>query len=278
MEHPILRYPDPSKGYILFTDASGIGWAGVLTQEFEDDKGKRKQHPICYVSGQFRGSQKNWAALTKEAYAIYMSIRKLSFYITDTEVIINCDHLPLKKFLQKQTLNAKVNNWAVELEQFILMLEWIQGIKNMLVDSLSRLLEVDPRAKIQQEKEGCEFGTYCFKEVMETGKISPDFWTKMTERIKHIEIAQDERQVTEVQLPLMTKQMIRLQKNDSEARKIVEGLHKNRTSTKMYILHEGVLCRLWTEERETFGCIFIPEVLRDPLLVLAHNQNGHNGG
>ena len=46
----------------------------------------------------------------------------------------------------------------------------------------------------------------------------------------------------------------------------------------MFILHEGVLCRLWMEERETFKCIFIPEVLRDPLLVLAHNQNGHNRG
>ena len=129
MEHPILRYPDPNKGYTLFMDASGIGWAGVLTQEFEDDKGKRKQHPICYVSGQFRGSQQNWAALTKEAYAIYMSVRKLCFYVTDAEVTIKCDHLPLKKFLQKQTLNAKVNNWAVELEQFNLKLEWIQGIK-----------------------------------------------------------------------------------------------------------------------------------------------------
>ena len=112
MQHPILRYPDPSRGYTLFTDASGIGWAGVLTQEFEDDKGKKKHHPICYVSGQFRGSQQNWAALTKEAYVIYMAVRKLSFYITDAEVTIKCDHLPLKKFLQKQTLNAKINNWA----------------------------------------------------------------------------------------------------------------------------------------------------------------------
>ena len=60
MQHPILRYPDLGRGYTLFTDASGIGWAGVLTQEFEDDKGKKKQHPICYVSGQFRGSQQNW--------------------------------------------------------------------------------------------------------------------------------------------------------------------------------------------------------------------------
>ena len=117
----------------------------------------------CYVSSQFRGSQQNWAALTKEAYAIYMAIRKLSFYITDAEVTIKCDHLPLKKFLQKQTLNAKVNNWAVELEQFNLKLEWIQGIKNTLADSLLRLLEVDPEAKLQPEKKGHEFGTFCFE-------------------------------------------------------------------------------------------------------------------
>ena len=100
MEHPILRYPNPNHGYVLFTDASGIGWAGVLMHKFEDDKGKKKQHPICYVSGQFRESQQNWAALTKEAYAIYMSVRKLSSYITDAEVTIKCDHLPLKKFLK----------------------------------------------------------------------------------------------------------------------------------------------------------------------------------
>ena len=49
MEHPTLRYPDPNCGYTLFMDASSIGWAGVLTQEFEDNKGKKKHHPICYV-------------------------------------------------------------------------------------------------------------------------------------------------------------------------------------------------------------------------------------
>ena len=40
MEYPILRYPDPKQGYILYTDASGIGWSGVLTQEHLDEKGK----------------------------------------------------------------------------------------------------------------------------------------------------------------------------------------------------------------------------------------------
>ena len=166
MEYPILRYPDPKQGYTLYTDASGIGWSGVLTQEFQDEKGKRKKHPICcYVSGQFRGSQLNWAALTKEAYAIYMSIRRLSFYVTDAEVTIKCDHLPLKKFLNKQTMNSKVNNWAVELEQFKLHLDWIPGSRNLLADSLSRLLDVDPDAIQTDEPPGHEFGSYCFEEL-----------------------------------------------------------------------------------------------------------------
>ena len=213
MEHPILRYPDPEQGNTLFTDASGIGWAGVFTQEFEDERGKKKHHPISYVSGQFRGSQQNWAALTKEAYVIYMAVRKLSFYITDAEVTIKCDHLPLKKFLQKQTLNTKVNNWAVELEQFNLKVEWIQGVKNTLADSLSRLLEVDSEAKLQPEKEGHEFSTFCFEELNETGEISPKFLTPVTDLIEHIEITYDEDNVKEIKLPLTTKQIIQLQKN-----------------------------------------------------------------
>ena len=101
----------------------------------------------------------------KEAYAIYMSIRRLAFYMSDADVTIKCDHLPLKKFLTKQTLNSKVNNWAVELEQFNLKLEWIMGSKNTLADTLSRLLDVCPEAKLEPEPAGQEFGSYCFEEM-----------------------------------------------------------------------------------------------------------------
>ena len=101
------------------------------------------------MSGLFRGSHLNWAALTKEAYTIYMSIRNLTFYITGHNVKVKSDHLPstLKTFLEKKTLNAKVNNWAVELEQFKIKLDWISGVKNTLVDSFSRLLDMTPEAE-----------------------------------------------------------------------------------------------------------------------------------
>ena len=94
-----------------------------------------------------------------------MSIRRLAFYVSDADVTIRCDHLPLKKFLTKQTLNSKVNNWAVELEQFNLKLEWIMGSKNTLADTLSRLLDVCPEAKLEPEPAGQEFGSYCFEDM-----------------------------------------------------------------------------------------------------------------
>ena len=78
---PILRYPDPQSSYTLYTDASKYAYARVLTQHSEGT-----DHPIAYVSGLFQGSQLNWAALTKEAYAIYMSIKKLSFYIDTAKI------------------------------------------------------------------------------------------------------------------------------------------------------------------------------------------------
>ena len=45
-------------------------------------------HPIMYVSSLFKGSQLNWAALTKEAYAIYMSIKKLTYHLEDAEITL----------------------------------------------------------------------------------------------------------------------------------------------------------------------------------------------
>ena len=148
----------------------------------------------------------------------------------------------------------------------------------MLADSLSRLLDVDPEAKLQAEKAGHEFGKFCFEVVDEIGKILLDFWKPLKDQVEHLEIAYEEGVVKEVHLPLSVKQMIQLQKNDAQVKKIVDKLQKEKDNAKMFIMHNGILCRLWTEERETFRCIFVPEVLRDPLLVLAHNQNGHNGG
>ena len=86
---PILKYPDTTKPYTIFTDVSKYGWAGVHTQEHTsvvDGKEVTTNHPVSFVSGMFQGSQLNWAAMVKEAYAIHMIVKKSMFYLTGQEI------------------------------------------------------------------------------------------------------------------------------------------------------------------------------------------------
>ena len=56
---PIRKYPDTSKPYMLYTNASKYGWAGVLTQRHTstvDGKEITMDHPVSNVSGLFHGS------------------------------------------------------------------------------------------------------------------------------------------------------------------------------------------------------------------------------
>ena len=119
-------------------------------------------HPITYMSGLFHGSQTNWACLTKEAYVIYMSIKKLAYYLEDADITLRSDHFPLKKFLVKNTFNSKVNNWAIEISPFHITFEYIKGIKNTLADTMSRLIDIDPQTHQDSEPEGYKFGYYTF--------------------------------------------------------------------------------------------------------------------
>ena len=168
IKEPILRFPDPNKPYTLYTDASKYAWSCVLTQQYNHDIDNKQivvNHPITYISGLFKGSQLNWAALTKEAYAIYMSIKKLTYYLEDAEITLRSDHLPLKRFLQRNTLNTKVNNWAVEISPFKITFEYIKGIKNTLVDTMSRLIALDSDNQLVNEPEGFEYGYYAFDNI-----------------------------------------------------------------------------------------------------------------
>ena len=102
-----------------------------------------------------------------------MSIKKLAYYLEDADITLRSDHLPLKKFLAKNTLNSKVNNWAIEFQPFRITFEYIKGIKNTLADTMSHLIEIDPQGQSEPEPEGYEFGYYTFDSlpVMEVHDI-----------------------------------------------------------------------------------------------------------
>ena len=68
----VMAYPDPEKPYILHTDASDYAVGAILTQEQDGI-----DRPIQYVSKQLCKSQRAWAPIVKEAFAIIFALKKL---------------------------------------------------------------------------------------------------------------------------------------------------------------------------------------------------------
>ena len=214
-----------------------------------------------------------WAALTKEAYAIYMSVRKLSFYLTNADVLLRSDHLPLKKFLKQNTMNSKVNNWAIELKSYNLKFEYIQGIQNTLADTLSRLIEINPDVTLPTEPPGTEFGYNFFEElppvevgetIVEGVKIKPNPDTFFKE--------------VDLTLPLKERSIRSLQAKDAKISNILQWLQVGDLPPHIYLIENGILRRRIVEPTgNEFKPIVIPKSLVDHILMTAHNHGGHNG-
>ena len=280
LKEPILKYPDPSKPYTLFTDASKFAWACVLTQEYEhefDGKKRKILHPITYMSGLFKGSQVNWATLTKEAYAIYVSVKKLDHYIQDAEVTLRSDHLPLKSFLQKNTLNTKVNNWAIDITSRCrnIQFEYIKGIKNTLADTMSRLIEITPEIEQEPEPPGQEFG-YDIFETLEPIETTTHYINELKEeiQIKHEAIPDDLLPIVD----LTESQLEDIQMKDKFIKNIVNRLvAKQQPEGKPYYLEGKLLKKYIYDNKQRFEVTVVAPNCAPLLLNLAHDQLGHNG-
>ena len=280
---PVLKYADTSKPYTLYTDASKYGWAGILTQPHImtiDGKSTTTDHPVAFVSGLFRGSQLNWAALTKEAFAIYMSIKKLSFYLTDAQILLRSDHKPLEKFLLKNTLNSKVNNWAMELKAFNIQFDYIKGSSNILADTLSCLIAIDPDTPTTPEEPGYEFGYAIFEEFpkvkTKTYEVNEVIVGTDKEIFKNDPELQNSLQC--IENPIAPQRLKKLQQQDTNIEILKRKLQNNRLDKEYYSLDENeLLTRKVIDGGHEFHAIYLPSVLIFQVLQTAHDDLGHNG-
>ena len=245
-----------------------------------DGKSTTTDHPVVFVSGLFRGSQLNWAALTKEAFAIYMSIKKLSFYLTDAQILLRSDHKPLEKFLLKNMLNSKVNNWAMKLEAFNIQFDYIKGSSNILADTLSHLIAIDPDTPTMPEEPGYEFGYAIFEEfpkvTTKTYEVNEVIVGTNTEIFKNDPELQNSLQC--IENPIAPQRLKMLQQQDTNIEILKRKLRNNRLDKEYYSLDENeLLTRKVIDGGHEFCAIYLPSVLIFQVLRTAHDDLGHNG-
>ena len=170
-----------------------------------------------------------------------MSMKKLSFYIDTAKITVKSDHLPLKKFLEKNTLNSKVNNWAIELESQNITFEYVPRIRNTLADTLSRLIEMDENIKLPPEEEGKEFRYFPFEEL-------PQVTTQVIDKVIKCEIGniniqhKDPVEINmDIHLPLKDAKLVKLQESDPHINQLRKQWENKNLDQNTYTMENNIL-------------------------------------
>ena len=221
-----------------------------------------------------------WAHLPRSNNAIYMMVKKSTFYLTGQGITLRSDHLLLKKFLNHKTLNNTVDNWAVEIESFKIKFVHIAGKDNILADMLSRLIDIDPDVQQEPELKDYEFGCYSFETLPKAKGLEVGEPLTLVDgvQIYEINISYDNAENSQfsVKLPLTDTQFSCLQEKDSKIRSLHEKV-LNRLYKEFYFVENDILYRTVIDNGHKFNAAVVLEELTDTVLFLGHNQSGHNG-
>ena len=147
IQAPILRYPDTTKPYIVYTDASDDA-CGVQLSQIHDGT----EFPVAFLSHTFTDTQRRWSTPEQEAYGIYFTVKKWNYYLQGADIIVRNNHKPLARFLNGKNENTKINRWGLELASYNITFEWISGARNKAADCLSRLVELPEKHQKNQTR------------------------------------------------------------------------------------------------------------------------------
>ncbi|GFX66869.1 retrovirus-related Pol polyprotein from transposon opus [Trichonephila clavipes] len=130
-----LATPDANLPFQVHCDASDYGVGCCLTQQ--DTEGIYR--PIAFASQKFNATQKNWASIEKEAWAVLYGLNKFDKWIYGAKVEIISDHNPLKYLNQTTPKSPKLTRWALALQRWNHSITHRPGIQHRSADALSRL-------------------------------------------------------------------------------------------------------------------------------------------
>ena len=147
--------------------------------------------------------------------------------------------------MQKNTLNNKVNNWAMELEAFNIRFEHVSGKANILADTLSRLIDFDPDARLDPENTVWEFGYYIFESLPKLSSADVVQVCEVLSGDNFIRPDPDVQQpfVQQLRSPLTLDELRTLQSQDIKCTTLIRMLKNGKLDPVAYSLQEGVLYR-----------------------------------
>ena len=135
---------------------------------------------------------------------------------------------------------------------------------------------MDENIKLQLEEEGKEFGYFPFEEL-------PPVMTQVVEEVIECEIGNLNIQHTDpleinmdIHFPLRDEKLVKLQESDPHTKQLRKQWENKNLDQNMYTMEDNTLKRKLVDNRLLYTPIVVPDILKDCLLILTHNKQGHN--
>jgi hypothetical protein len=136
---PCLGIPLPLAFKIVETDASEIGYGGILKQKVKPDSAEQL---VRYHSGNWNSAQQNYSTIKKEILSIVLCISKFQSDLINQKFLVRVDCKSAKFVLEKDVKNIASKQifarWQAILSAFDFDIEYIQGSQNSIPDFLTR--------------------------------------------------------------------------------------------------------------------------------------------
>ena len=138
----VLLHPDPTKSFIVETNASNFAIDAILSQPDNDGV----HHLVAYYSCKFIALEINYPIYDKELAAIISVFEEWRPYLVGAQhrVEVVTDHKNLLYFSSTRTLNCRQVRWSIFLADYDFEITYHPGHQHSKADALSRQSELAP--------------------------------------------------------------------------------------------------------------------------------------
>jgi hypothetical protein len=125
----VLAYPDFSKKFVIYTDASKRQLGAVITQD---------NRPIAFFSRKLNSAQQKYSITELELLSIVETLKEFKGMLFGQEIEVYTDHINLTRDALGMT-SDRVYRWRLLIEEYGPKIMYIKGIDNTVADAVSRL-------------------------------------------------------------------------------------------------------------------------------------------
>ncbi|CAB0004121.1 unnamed protein product [Nesidiocoris tenuis] len=165
---PILKTPDFSEKFCLFTDASTVGLGVCLGQSVDN-----KIYPVAFASRKLKPAERNYSAYELEMLAVIFGVTKFRVYLETTKFDLFTDHKALTTLTKVKQEKGRLIRWQLLLMPFRYEAHHISGSNNGFADYLSRFPTEDADPEIPATVHLAVTIPEIFKDITEEQRKDP---------------------------------------------------------------------------------------------------------